>query len=1409
MRDVSPGSPRGTGPRLIATALGTALVLAAATFATHAPLAQSARPSPGATGGDGDGPPNFDIRIHKDDPRFAPASDITDYLEHYGAAPAAVSAVATNRVAGVATLEAALPGIVIEPSPVRLGVEIVSAMPGTPWLSPPADDRVTTLRAFLTRHAPAFGLSAAEVADLAVVADAVNPAGDMAWVELEQSFNGIPVFQGLLRGGFTARGELARTSGVVAAGIDPSLLATIPSLSGAQAVVRAAASVSWSVAEADLIERPSDIAQHRRYAAAGPMAREPDAWLVYFPIADGVARLAWATQIIGDPDAYLAVIDAETGTLLFRRNLTNYQTQTALYYVYMSDSPAPASPSPALPGANFQAPVVGRTPVSGVGNEGPFAFNTLGWMTDNVNGGDGHTDGNNVEAGMDLVAPDGVDAPVGGSGRVFNFAYNPAPGNPPPGQSPVLSTYRNGEAVNMFYWANRFHDAMYLLGFDEVSRNFQHNNFGRGGLGSDRVSAEGQDFAGTNNANFMTPVDGTRGRMQMYVFTAATAQNRSSGLDQEILIHELAHGLSNRLHNNASGLNTTMAQGLGEGWSDFYARALLASPDEDVDGIYALGAWATYQLEPADPTYSDNYYYGIRRFPYARRSTTGGPMNRPHNPLTFADIDPAQIDLTDGAYPRGPVGSSAAFQVHNIGEVWASALLEVRARFIDRLGFAAGNQRILQFVTNGMKLDPVDPTLLQARDAILAAANAGGGTAADIADIWMGFAMRGMGTGAQVTNAAIGTVVESFVTPGGALPTVTINDVATSEGDAGTTALTFTVGLPTLTALEARVSYRTVDGTAAGHATASNPTTMVVPGEGPASPYPSTITVSGAGVIQSLGVQLHDVSHGFAADLDVLLVGPGGQSVVLMSDAGASTPIVNASLLFRDGAPALSSPLVTGLYRPTNVGTGDAFPAPAPAGPYGDTLSVFNGTNANGVWSLYALDDFAADGGSIGGWSLLVTTAGMADYVAQAGELVFPPGTRSRSVTVLVNGDLTLEPDDTLAVNLFNPVNALISDGQGMGTILNDDTGMPTTVNDAYSTAFNTALIVPAPGVLANDAANGGGPISAALVAAPAGGTVALNANGSFTYTPNAGTVGQDSFSYRAVNGAGLGNVAVVTVLRQPPTTVQAPSGLRVQSVAGNLVTLRWDGPSIGPAPSGYVVEGGVSPGEVLASLPTGGSAPIFTFAAPTGSFVARVHALLGGQKSGASNEVPLHVNVPVAPSPPAALTGLVNGSTLSLAWRNTYAGGPPTGVVLDVTGSLSASLGLGLADHFTFGGVPGGTYTLRLRATNAGGSSVPSTPVTLTFPAACAGVPEPPANVLAYRVGTTVHVLWDSPATGHAATSYVLQVTGAFVGAFPTSGRALSGVVAPGTYHLSVVAANPCGASAATPMQVVVVPAS
>jgi subtilisin-like proprotein convertase family protein len=161
----------------------------------------------------------------------------------------------------------------------------------------------------------------------------------------------------------------------------------------------------------------------------------------------------------------------------------------------------------------------------------------------------------------------------------------------------------------------------------------------------------------------------------------------------------------------------------------------------------------------------------------------------------------------------------------------------------------------------------------------------------------------------------------------------------------------------------------------------TNAAVITIPDSGPATPYPSTINVSGvSGIISNMTITLRGVSHSWASDMDVLLVGPSGQSVMLMSDAG-SGGANNVTLTLSDAASASlpASGLVSGTFRPTNLSDssagGDNFPSPAPAGPYGSTLGVFNGQTATGIWSLYAFDDGVGDQGSIaGGWTMTLTT---------------------------------------------------------------------------------------------------------------------------------------------------------------------------------------------------------------------------------------------------------------------------------------------------------------------------------------------------------------------------------------------------------------------------------------------------
>ncbi len=120
------------------------------------------------------------------------------------------------------------------------------------------------------------------------------------------------------------------------------------------------------------------------------------------------------------------------------------------------------------------------------------------------------TRGNNVWAKEDR---DGNNA--GGyspQNEDFEFDY-PLDFNRAPSQN------QDPAITNLFYWNNMVHDVWYQYGFDEVSGNYQFNNFNKGGESGDFVNAEAQDGSGLNNANFSVTPDGTPGRMQMFEWT--------------------------------------------------------------------------------------------------------------------------------------------------------------------------------------------------------------------------------------------------------------------------------------------------------------------------------------------------------------------------------------------------------------------------------------------------------------------------------------------------------------------------------------------------------------------------------------------------------------------------------------------------------------------------------------------------------------------------------------------------------------------------------------------------------------------------------------------------------------------------------------------------------------------------
>ena len=198
-------------------------------------------------------PSNFDVRTTRDPVASA-------YMARFAnlQASRSVADLAGTQAAGLARLQSDIGAVDVVTNPELGTPEVVSRTPGGGFLTAPTADRAGAMRAFLSAYADAYGLLPGQAESLELVADYANPAGNMAWVEFEQRLNGLPVFRGLIRGGFTARGELARTTGVLAAGLEAAQLATAPTLTAAQAVSRAAANVGWSVAADALVQTATD-----------------------------------------------------------------------------------------------------------------------------------------------------------------------------------------------------------------------------------------------------------------------------------------------------------------------------------------------------------------------------------------------------------------------------------------------------------------------------------------------------------------------------------------------------------------------------------------------------------------------------------------------------------------------------------------------------------------------------------------------------------------------------------------------------------------------------------------------------------------------------------------------------------------------------------------------------------------------------------------------------------------------------------------------------------------------------------------------------------------------------------------------------------------------------------------------
>ncbi|KAJ2485324.1 hypothetical protein IWW37_005974 [Coemansia sp. RSA 2050] len=519
-----------------------------------------------------------------------------------------------------------------------------------------------------------------------------DPSTGVTHVYAQQTINGAEVANGLANVNINANNQVISSSQSFALQAPSSLAtrgnyATLSSAFQALATYVGTAVDSHAMAQVVIASVASEVSGNGyslsglpETVAAGGQATATKSMVQR---SDGSLVSTWHIILQQTNHWWSAHVNTVTGAIESINDWVSHATESFTVYPRTVDSPATGSRQVVV-------------------NPASPAASARGWVSGNT------TSGNNVWA---------QNNPTGGitwklnyrpTSRTKTFSY-------PIDLTKEPATYVDAAITQLFYTVNTMHDLSFMYGFTEAAGNFQDVNYSGQGKGGDYVVAFAQDGSGTDNANFATPPDGQHGVMRMYVWSGTTP-NRDGDLEQDIVAHEYTHGISNRLTGgpaNADCLNDGEAGGMGEGWSDAVAYLLRIRPTQSRSLDIIMGEYV--------------YGKGIRTYPYSTSLAT--------NPTTYAYL--ARADYQE---------------VHAIGEVWAAMLYEVMWALNDKNGIGdlfardltKGNVLFLQILLDAMKLQPCNPTFINARDAILQAEmNLSGGN--NKCEIWKAFAKRGLG----------------------------------------------------------------------------------------------------------------------------------------------------------------------------------------------------------------------------------------------------------------------------------------------------------------------------------------------------------------------------------------------------------------------------------------------------------------------------------------------------------------------------------------------------------------------------------------------------------------------------------------------------------------------------------------
>lgn len=388
---------------------------------------------------------------------------------------------------------------------------------------------------FLKENLPELELTLDDVSNLKVSDQYTSSTSDITNIYFQQSHEGIGLYNGILNIHLNSSGKVITYGNRFVPNLKDKTNSATPTLTAQKAIESAANQLGYRFKKVlEVLEFPTGTEQRMLFDKSDLSQENIPVKLVWQLMPDKKVYLAWDMSILAldGQDWWSVRIDARTGELLDKTNWMlhcdwdspHHHTQhkhTTHPTDHQSVNIPAAEWTPFMAGSYRAYPIGVESPIHGdidfivdphTTNASPF-----GWHdTDGATGAEFTiTRGNNVYAQEDQDANNTTfgDAPDGGASLVFDF--------PPDFQEePTTSENIDAALTNLFYWNNIIHDVLYEFGFTEECGNFQENNYGKGGLGSDSVIADGLDGGGTNNANFGTPDDGGNPRMQMFLWNS-------------------------------------------------------------------------------------------------------------------------------------------------------------------------------------------------------------------------------------------------------------------------------------------------------------------------------------------------------------------------------------------------------------------------------------------------------------------------------------------------------------------------------------------------------------------------------------------------------------------------------------------------------------------------------------------------------------------------------------------------------------------------------------------------------------------------------------------------------------------------------------------------------------------------